>query len=230
MKKWHCYSRGIAAAPVTTSGPSSRVTTANGGYNIVTSMNGNSYIVDGNGAVKQGNNLVTGGIIMGGSASGWIVSHPGETVQTSTNGNHTHGGEVDPDGEHTHTVTIPPHTHDIHSHSHFIDHEHIVVLPEHTHEMDHTHVIPSHTHEIEYGIFHGPTPTEVTVKVDGNIIPGLGTSVDGLDITPYMSKDESGKIERGKWHTVEIIPNTLGRIVASVVIQLFVQSRGGGNY
>lgn len=96
----------------------------------------------------------------------------------------------------------------------------------------HTHTIqlPNHRHDIDYGIYQGPTPTLVTVLVDGNVVMGLGTSATDVDIVPYLSKDNEGKIARGQWHEITITPNNLGRIVASVVVQLFVQSRGGGNY
>lgn len=96
----------------------------------------------------------------------------------------------------------------------------------------HTHTIqlPNHRHDIDYGIYQGPTPTAVTVLVDGNVVMGLGTSATDVDIVPYLSKDNEGKIARGQWHEITITPNNLGRIVASVVVQLFVQSRGGGNY
>jgi hypothetical protein len=112
---------------------------------------------------------------------------------------------------------------------------HVLVLQNHTHQItinDHTHQITlaPHTHDIEYGIFEGPTPTTVTVRVDGNVISGLGVSADEVDIVPYLSKEAGGKIERGTWHTIEITPDSLGRIVASVVTQIFVQSRGGGDY
>lgn len=128
--------------------------------------------------------------------------------------------------DHTHLVTIPDHAHLVT----IPDHVHVVVIPDHTHGMDHTHTIPAHTHGIEYGIFEGPTPTTLTVRVDGNVVPGLGTSADEVDITPYLAKDAGGRIQRGTWHTIEIAPNSLGRIVATVLTQIFVQSRGGGNY
>jgi len=118
------------------------------------------------------------------------------------------------------------HTHDIPPHSHFISHEHLITIPNHVHTV----TLPNHTHGIDYGIFSGPTPTAVTVKVDGNEVTGLGVSADEVDIVPYLDKDDSGRIRRGAWHTIEITPNTLGRVVASVVSQIFVQSRGGGNY
>ena len=89
--------------------------------------------------------------------------------------------------------------------------------------------LPDHGHEIEFGIFEGPTPTAVTVKVDGNEIPDAPLSAEALDIVDYLKKDESGKIVRG-WHEIEFIPNGLGRVEASLHIQLFIQSRGGGDY
>lgn len=146
--------------------------------------------------------------------------------------NHVHGMDhthTTPD--HMHEVILPNHTHDVEipNHTHDVeipDHTHQVTIPEHTHEI----TLPDHTHEIEHGIFAGPTPTAVTVKVDGNTIPGLGINETDIDIIPYLSKDGGGKIRRGTWHTIEITPNTLGRIVANVVSQIFVQSRGGGNY
>jgi hypothetical protein len=143
--------------------------------------------------------------------------------------NHTHAVTI-PD--HTHNVSIPDHVHLVvlPDHTHGMDHTHDVTIPDHTHDMPHTHSIPAHTHDIEYGIFEGPTPTAVTVKVDGNVVPGLGTSADEVDIIPYLAKDSGGKIQRGTWHTIEIAPNSLGRIVATVLTQIFVQSRGGGNY
>ncbi len=141
-------------------------------------------------------------------------------IDAHTHGmNHTH--EID---AHTHGMA---HTHEIAAHTHGMDHTHEIAA--HTHGMDHTHTIPAHTHMIEYGIFEGPTPTEVTVEVDGNEITGLGTDETDIDIIPYLSKDGSGKVNRG-WHVIKITPNNLGRIVAAVFTQVFVQSRGGGNY
>lgn len=127
-------------------------------------------------------------------------------------GEHDHGGTVPPDGDHGHVITL--------------NHNHDVDLPDHAHDIE----LPDHTHEIEYGIFSGPSPSAVTVKVDGNEIPGLGTSESDVDIIPYLSKDGEGRIQRGVWHEITITPDDLGRVVADVVTQLFVQSRGGGSY
>lgn len=142
----------------------------------------------------------------------------GGTVTFIESGAHTHALTAD----HRHNVTIPSHNHTVTIPSH----NHTVNIPNHTHDI----TLPNHTHDIEYGIFEGPTPTALTVRVDGNVVPGLGTSANDVDIVPYLAKDEGGRIQRGVWHTIEIAPNSLGRIVANVVTQIFVQSRGGGNY
>jgi hypothetical protein len=131
---------------------------------------------------------------------------------------------------HTHSMD---HTHDIKSHVHNMEHTHDMDHTHemsHTHNMEHTHNIPAHTHGIQYGIYLGPTPSILKIEVDGNIVPYSETSGADLDIIPFLSKDDSGRVERGKWHEIKITPDTLGRIVGSVVTQLFVQSRGGGNY
>lgn len=126
--------------------------------------------------------------------------------------------------DYTASAGDPPHVHTLRNHAHEVD------LPAHTHKMDHTHEIPAHDHEIEYGIYEGPTPTAIGVLVDGNLVPGSSIDANELDLLPYLGKDDSGKINRGQWHTIEIVPNSLGRVNASLLTQIFVQSRGGGNY
>lgn len=143
----------------------------------------------------------------------------GGSIIWKASGGHSH---IIQNVNHSHKVTIPSHFHTVT----IPKHNHTVTIPDHTHDIS----LPDHTHEIEYGIYEGPTPTMVTVKVDGNVIPGLGTNETDVDIVPYLEKDSAGKITRGTWHTIEIAPNKLGRIVASVVTQIFIQSRGGGNY
>ncbi|MFT9496599.1 phage tail protein [Anaerosolibacter sp.] len=123
---------------------------------------------------------------------------------------------------HGHKINIPSHSHTVN----IPTHEHDVDIPSHRHDIS----IPDHIHDIEYGIYQGPTPSSVIVRVDGMIIPSLTTNETDIDIIPYLSKDEGGKIQRGTWHEITITPNNLGRITANVVTQLFVQSRGGGNY
>lgn len=230
------YERAIEAAPATTSGPSSRETTASGGGVSTTTASGggvSTTTATGGGTVRT----TTTQIPMTGTA----------LQPTQISGEHNHGippgtqlmiaggGAITwvASGYHSHDLPNHGHTIEIPDHSHNVvipDHTHDVSIPAHTHGMDHTHIIPAHTHDIQFGIFEGPTPTAVTVRVDGNVVPGLGTSADEVDIIPYLAKDSSGRIQRGAWHTIEIAPNSLGRIVATVLTQIFVQSRGGGNY
>ena len=50
-----------------------------------------------------------------------------------------------------------------------------------------------------------------------------------IDITEWLVSD-GGKISRGTWHKVEVVPNDLAYITIDLYIQGFVQSRGGGTY
>lgn len=94
-----------------------------------------------------------------------------------------------------------------------------------------------HTHAMVYGIYEFEfLPTAVVIKVDGTTIPATTLTGNDIDIVPYLSLS-GGKVSRGAWHTVEIYPGTtvdnpsgLARITAAIVKQIFVQSRGGGNY
>lgn len=258
VEPFRSYERAIEAAPATTSGPSTRQTTAAGGQ--TTSGPSSRTTTAAGGQTTSGpsskttteqtstyNTTEYGGL--------YPQQNYDPSYTTSAVGDHNHGippgtqlavaggGYVvwSPSGAHNHMLGYHyhrfwgeththgmDHTHEIAPHVHEMDHTHEIAP--HVHEMDHTHTIPAHTHDIEYGIFEGPTPSTVTVRVDGNVVPGLGTNADEVDIIPYLSKDSGGKIQRGTWHTIEIAPNSLGRIVATVLTQIFVQSRGGGNY
>lgn len=131
--------------------------------------------------------------------------------------NHTHTLSL---SNHTHTVSIDNHTHTV-----SIDnHAHTVSIDNHTHSI----MIPNHTHEIEYGIFEShQTPSKLTIKVDGNTLPINETYGDDINIIPYLAKDESGRIARGRYAEIEITPNRLARINATVTSRLFIQSRLG---
>ena len=207
---------GGGSVETTSSGGAHADTTASGGGRWVTALKSNTKAVTGDGTYIDVDSLISSGMtVIEGPVSGWIL----------------------PGGEDGHTHSIYGHRHHI-THEHEIeipDHRHSFQIPNHTHTVtipDHTHnfQIPDHTHEIEYGIFEGPTPRVVTVEVDGNVVPGLGTSEEEVDIIPYLAKDASGRIQRGTWHEIKITPDSLGRIVASIVTQIFVQSRGGGDY
>lgn len=223
-----------ASGGSTTSGPSSSSTTSNGGGTIGTET-GTQILVAG---LSQDYTEKDGVHNHGLDDGEVLMRYDGTPVTFLESGDHihrlfNHGHEINiPDHAHgmDHTHNNPPHTHQvtIPNHAHSFDlppHAHQVTVPEHSHQMN----IPAHAHEIEFGIFEGPTPTEITIRVDGNVMPGTAINGTNIDIIPYLSKDPDGKIIRG-WHTVEIIPNSLGRVVANIHTQLFVQSRGGGNY
>jgi hypothetical protein len=165
----------------------------------------------------------------------WLISEePGIPEVMELVGNHDHGGMTGyASGE-----GLPSHSHTI---SEVVAHAHGLVP--HKHKFQ----IPDHKHNIEYGIFEfEEIPQSVTIKVDGNTIPYNGNQGTDIDLVPYLSTDSDGKIERGVFHKVEIFPDVdntinpetglarnplgLARIVAQVVKQIFVQSRGGGDY
>ncbi|QWH11961.1 hypothetical protein EXW38_11555 [Bacillus mycoides] len=142
---------------------------------------------------------------------------------------------------HSHNFSVPAHDHQItlKDHTHQIvlnDHVHQIVLNDHVHQIelkDHTHklVLPNHTHEIKHGIYKlSEKPSKVLIKVDGNEVPINSTSVENVNLIPYLSKDGGGKIERGKWHEITITPDKLGRVNANVISRLFIQSRTGGTF
>lgn len=130
-----------------------------------------------------------------------------------------------PSGAHVH----PAHTHKISDHTHTIQaHTHRVSA--HTHTVPaHTHTVQNHTHEIQFGIYEGQRASHATIRVDGNVLPAQ-SGYDNIDIVAYLSKDDAGKIQRGTWHTIEVLPDTMSRIVGAVFSQTFCNSRGGGDY
>lgn len=230
---FRAYSRAIESAPATTSGPSSRETTVVDPAKTSGPSSRQTTVPDGR------SDLTTSRT----DGQSWLISGDYSTRDImSLDGDHNHGiddgtklmtadgGFVTfvQSGRHAHGIVPHDHRYSTLDHTHGMDHTH--TIPAHSHGMDHTHVIPPHTHDIEHGIFRGPSPSAVTVKVDGKIVPGLGTNETEVDIIPYLAKEGTGgRIARG-WHTIEILPNNLGRIVANVFIQLFAQSRGGGDY
>lgn len=128
-------------------------------------------------------------------------------------------------GAHTH----PAHTHKISAHTHRVD-AHTHRVSDHTHTVPaHTHTVQNHTHAIQFGIYEGQRASRATIRVDGNVLPAQ-SGYDNIDIVEYLSKDDSGKIQRGTWHTVEVLPDTMSRIVGAVFSQTFCNSRGGGDY
>ena len=112
-------------------------------------------------------------------------------------------------------ASVSAHTHSVSAHTHTV--------------KAHTHTVQDHTHKIEFGIYEGARASSATIKVDGVEIPAPA-SYDNLDIVEYLKTDGSGKIQRNAWHTIQILPNTISRIVGAVFMQTFCNSRGGGDY
>lgn len=128
-------------------------------------------------------------------------------------------------GAHVH----PAHTHRVSDHTHRVD-SHTHRVSAHTHTVPaHTHTVQNHTHAIQFGIYEGQRASRATIRVDGNVLPAQ-SGYDNIDIVAYLSKDDSGKIQRGTWHTIEVLPDTMSRIVGAVFSQTFCNSRGGGDY
>ena len=112
-------------------------------------------------------------------------------------------------------ASVSAHTHSVSAHTHTV--------------KAHTHTVQDHTHKIEFGIYEGARASSATIKVDGVEIPAPA-SYGNLDIVEYLKTDGSGKIQRNAWHTIQILPNSMSRIVGAVFMQTFCNSRGGGDY
>lgn len=107
------------------------------------------------------------------------------------------------------------------------DHVHSISIPEHYHSVvidghDHSITIPAHSHEILPVIStHRIKPNKCTVHINGvdrtYAISGRMTLLgdqDSLDITNYLT--------RGRWNTIEIRTDTLGRIDATIFVQTLI--------
>ena len=244
--EFRAYSRAIegggSIATSTAAGGAVVKSTSSGGGTTATSSSGGGTTATSSSGGGTSTSTQSGG---GGSQTSTTKVFPKDRV-TITSGpgdasysNHTHLVNVSQDGafDHNHSVSIPAHSHNFstpnHTHNVTISsHVHDVSIPNHTHEIDipsHTHniSIPNHVHEIDHGIFKlNRTPSKVTIEVDGNSVPVTSTSGDSIDLIPYLSLDSENRVQRG-WHTVEITPNDLGRINAQLMVQFFIQSRGG---
>ena len=166
-------------------------------------------------------------------------------------------GATDSAGSHSHSMShwhaMDAHTHSIGSHSHDMTHRHefshyhlvnvAVTIPSMTFELSaHTHsvntpshshsvTIPEHTHELEHGIYNAGRGELAKILVDGEEVPaGEWAETDEIDVAKYMRKDSDGRVTRGTWHKVEFVPDALTRITANLFFQVFIQSRGAGDY
>jgi len=136
------------------------------------------------------------------------------------------------------TEYYAPGTDEVDAHTHRFSHWHhatvTVTIPPMEFELEaHTHTlnIPDHTHELEYGVYEGERADEITLVVDGEEVPAeaIGEASE-LDVAPYLRKDADGRVTRGTWHTVAFTPDKLTRITEDLFFQVFIQSRGAGDY
>ena len=64
------------------------------------------------------------------------------------------------------------------------------------------------------------------VLVNGEVKATFTGSSAEIDLTEYLIDEDSGKITRGSWQSLEILPDDLAYIKVSLMVQGFVQSRG----
>lgn len=198
---------------------------AAGSISVSTTLGGETTVAGAQFTTLDGTRQTTSSVAISGDIA------LGSTGQKSADVTSTESGQ----GEHNHM--IPAHSHAIGSkfinfgsHTHEMDHVH--QIPAHYHELaGHTHIVnaSAHTHESVYGIYTGTTATKATLRVDGveRFVDASGRSE--VDVTQYLEMQD-GRIKRGVWHEIEIIPDKLTRIEANLFVQLFVQSRGGGDF
>ena len=233
-------SAGGAATATSTAGGGSNVTSGGGGYtyrssSAVTLTAANTYSSDsgGYGSANHNHGIASGRWLL--TSNGSIS--PSGSVQWVPSGAHVHEA-------HSHYIEIPSHTHavQIQNHSHSVsipNHTHSVSIPNHTHSVTiaahthsvsipaHTHTvtIPAHTHSIEQGIFTFGAPSSARLFVD-NRERAVVSLNEEMDITAYLL-NAHGKIDRGAWHSIEIAPDDKAYITIDMMIQGFIQSRGG---
>lgn len=223
LEPFRAFSKAIGG------GGGSTQTSSSGGGGSTTSSDGggmSSSTADGGSAVTTSSG--GGGIVTdtgpGGINVTWV------DVQTGPGGADNHRHDYRRVNSHQHAVNIPSHRHDVniprHNHRFYIDdHYHRIDLPTHTHRID----IPEHTHDLQFGIYQGDRASKVTIKVDGKAIPQTQENTD-INIIDYLAVDSAGKVQRNTWHEIEIIPDKMSRIVANIFMQIFTNSRGGGDY
>lgn len=169
-----------------------------------------------------------------------VVANTGSvTPPASDNYRHYHainwyGGALK-NGKHKHSVTQGEHYHTIPRTN--LRHVHLVNIAVTNNEgngrtgFQHTHPISlqPHTHKIDAGIFESGNPKKFDVYINGNLVHTEESRSYNDDITMWLLGDD-GLVPRNRWIDMEIRPDDNAYVVASVFIQGFVQSRGGGNY
>jgi len=215
-----------SSSPSQTSGASSSTTTSSHDMqlsNILPSSTTNAQQTHNHG-INSNERLLTGFRVTKNS-SGAITDITETYTRFVWSGAHTHGNHSH-DMRHTHSIPTHTHTVTIPGHSHQVTipgHSHSVTIPGHSHQVS----IPGHSHAMEFGIYQGTTASRVTIAIDNKNIPN---SEKEIDITNFLATDSAGKIIRNSWHTIRLTPDRMTRITANVFLQIFTQSRGGGDY
>lgn len=182
-----------------------------------------------------GTTTSSGGGVTTSSGGGGSITSGTSQEQSATSqggGGQRYGTEYSPgNATHNHALTTIDHTHGFT----IPQHSHVVVINAHTHNTDsHTHTVPSHTHKFEFSHTHDITPkisffgnpTSFTLLINGEKKEIFENIDKQLNITDYLVDETKRKIERGKWHTIGVLPNDLARIEISYSIVGFIQSRG----
>ncbi len=238
-------SNGGGSNQTSSSGGGSSTSTSNGGATITSTASGGASTATASGDpdAQWGDRTTSG------ASAGTAHTHTVQVVTLHSHNvvipAHTHGITLNAHTHdvsiqsHTHSVSIPAHTHSVqipaHTHSVSIPaHTHSVSIPGHTHSVDiptHTHdiALPEHTHDIQFGIYQGTTSSAISIKVDNKAVP-TSTNLNNIDVIKYLSTDSGGRITRDTWHKIEIIPDKLTRVSAYLFLDIFTNSRGGGDY
>ena len=223
MSKFRAYSKTTSSG-----GGSAQTSSASGGGSHTSSSGGSALATSGSSSIRT--TAVTQTIDQGNTGRSAVG---GSSATTGTTNSHTHSYYRPPysDGNygwHQHYYSFSG------THSHNMEHTHTVEMPAHTHTVSisaHSHSvsIPDHTHSIEYGIFYASdTPSSAIVYIENIYAFSIGTSFEG-DITQYLVGSD-GKIPRGRYIDLKVVPNTLARVTISSAPQAFIQSKIGGNY
>ena len=227
---------GGATTTTSGSGGATTQTSSSGGGQTSSSSGAHSHTISGQTASGTGSHRHSTGdfstTLAGGRHRHWVSSTGAYTGYfTPWHVHDVTGVNTTYDGWHSHSVTgttsssASNHTHSVSNHTHSVsipNHSHSVSIGNHSHSIS----IPAHSHGIDYGIYNGPTPAMLEIKVDGSIVSDLGLQETEVNITDYLSRDSAGRIVRG-FHEVAARPiGGLGRVNIAVHIQQFIQSRG----
>ncbi len=197
-------------------GSQSTSSAGGGGYTTSDSVSlpsaNSEYIVDGGGPGHPNHNhgMPTNGARFALTNDGLAVAG---YCDLSPSGAHNHG-------THNHSFNLPAHAHTFST----PNHSHSISVDSHSHSFS----VPNHSHAMQHGIYTGSSASNLLIYVDG-ILATSDSSVSDFNIIPFLSKDDEGNITRG-WHTITITPDLLTRVEMDAVIQLYANSRGGGQY